>query len=165
MTSPAPLRRNWFRFSLRTLFAIVLVIAIPMGFICWLWRHTYPYGREHCCDTQLCFALMSYADGHGGRYPTGGATPEASLSLLYPNYADASLLRGNSWPAGSRCIALFWDKIGLGHNSDRLPSGGHTVVFLDCSSHVINEADWPRFLADQEKAVAALRRGEKPERP
>jgi len=141
-------------------------------------------------------ALINYADAHNGKLPNGGATPEASLSLLYSESIDAALLRGKAYSeeaaakllvsgqpltpetcgwhyvegfsvqrSGSlrrsyRNIAVFWDKIGLGHNSERLPNGGHTVMFLGGRSAIVNEADWPRFVAEQEKAVAAIKRGE-----
>ena len=75
--------------------AIVAVVAL---FFWWQWRRMYPYGREHCCDKQLCIALLQYAEEHGGKFPTGGATPEASLSLLYPKYLHANVLRGKTYP-------------------------------------------------------------------
>jgi len=33
MTTPAPPRRRWFRYRLRTLFVAVLLLAIPLGWI------------------------------------------------------------------------------------------------------------------------------------
>ena len=120
----------------------------------------------------------------------GGSTPEASLSLLYPKYADANILRGKTVPEdvvrkllesgqpltpdtcgwqyvdgltvpkeGFICIAIFWDKIGLDHNGGRLPHGGHSVTFMTGSGQVIREADWPRFIAEQQKAWDAIRAG------
>jgi hypothetical protein len=99
------------------------------------------------------FALHQYAEDHGGAYPAGEATPEASLSLLYPKYANEYVLQGKTVPLdvvkvtlerGSRLgpdtcgwhyveglrldddprLALCWDKVGLGHNGERLPDGG-----------------------------------------
>src|SRR5581483_10345159 len=65
----------------------------------WL-RHKswYPYGWSHCCDKQLMFALLNYAEEHGRAFPSGETSPEASLSLLYPTYTDANLLRGKTVP-------------------------------------------------------------------
>jgi hypothetical protein len=37
------------------------------------------------------FALDEYARDHNGAYPAGEESPEASLSLLYPEYANAEL--------------------------------------------------------------------------
>ena len=135
-------------------------------------------------------SLITYADANGGRFPSGGSTPEASLSLLYPTYLDASVLRGKTVPedvaaqllksgqpltadtcgwqyvdgltlpkSGSRRIAIFWDKVGLGHNGERLPHGGHSVTFMDGRGQVICEADWPRFIAEQQKAWDVIRQG------
>jgi hypothetical protein len=45
------------------------------------------------------FALLEYADRHGGWFPKGEASPEASLSLLYrnaPASVSANLLRGKT---------------------------------------------------------------------
>jgi hypothetical protein len=62
-------------------------------------RTTYPYGASHCCIIGINMALLNYAEEHGGKFPAGEASPEASLSLLNgPNYIDPSegpnLLRG-----------------------------------------------------------------------
>ena len=159
----------------------------------WLYQRKYPFGREHCCDKQLGIALLNYAEANGGKFPTGGATPEASLSLLYPEYLPAGVLRGKRHPEdlarqllksgkpltqetcgwhyvdgltlpesnGSR-IAIFWDKVGSDHFSGTLAEGGHSVTFMDAHGQVIREAEWPRFIAEQEKTWAAIRRGEIP---
>ena len=62
-------------------------------------------------------------------------------------------------------IAIVWDKIGLGLDGDRLPYGGHTVVFMDGHAQVIKATDWPRFFAEQQKAWDAIRKGENPASP
>jgi hypothetical protein len=54
-------------------------------------RQRFPYGRSHSCDKGLMFALDEYARDHNGAYPAGEESPEASLSLLYPEYANAEL--------------------------------------------------------------------------
>jgi hypothetical protein len=42
---------------------------------------------------------MIYATDHGGKYPSGGPTPEASLSLLYPKYLSSpTIIAGKSGP-------------------------------------------------------------------
>jgi hypothetical protein len=64
-------------------------------------RHRYPHGWSHCCDKQLMFALLAYADRHGGWFPKGETSPEAALSLLHrddPESANANLLRGKTVP-------------------------------------------------------------------
>jgi hypothetical protein len=141
----------------RALCIFGIVAALTCG--PWAWyRWTFPYGYSHCCDSCLKFALDAYADKHGGVYPAGQATPEASLSLLFPKLAGAELLRGKTVPVekvakiltsgelldeescgwhyvegltqrDDRRLAIFWDKVGLGHHGQRLPHGGHTVIF------------------------------------
>jgi hypothetical protein len=195
MNSDPRTRRGRFGFrSYTSLAAAVALVCVGL----FLFRRNYPYGVDHCCDKLVGQALVSYAAAHDGRFPTGGETPEASLSLLYPEYIDAGDLRGKTYPEGparellesgrpltpetcgwhyvdgltlqedSRLnsrIAIVWDKVGLGHNSELLPAGGHSVVFMDGSTGVICEKDWPRFVNEQEKAWAAIRSGGKPDPP
>jgi hypothetical protein len=159
---------------------LVLLMAGTAGWGYYRWR--YPYGYSHSCDKGLWLALESYADEHGGAYPTGGETPEASLSLL------AEVLRGKILPLdvvkaildrgeplgpetcgwhyveglrqsdGSN-FALFWDKAGLGHFGERLPQGGHEVFFVGSGYRYIPESDWPAFLEEQERLQAKRRQG------
>ena len=92
--------------SRRTKLAILTtIIAAPfiLGYA-W-WRQHFPYGWSHCCDLQLSQGLHEYARTHGGAFPAGEATPEASLSLLYREEAEwggplanANLLRGKTVP-------------------------------------------------------------------
>ena len=178
--------------------AVLLVVCSGASLIWYWWSWRYPYGHDHCCDKQLSMVLYQYAQEHDGKFPTGGATPEASLSLLYPAYDDGWLLRGNTYPlqpavdllaadqpltpetcgwhyvdglslrpggASWPNVALIWAKREVGHNGDRLAGGGHYVKFIDQSGGHIQAADWPRFIADQEKAAAAIRRGEEPIEP
>ena len=87
----------------RTIAVVVVVAALFILGYGW-WRYHFPYGYSHCCDLGLSGALHEYAIGHGGAFPAGEATPEASLSLLYREkidggpLADANLLRGKTVP-------------------------------------------------------------------
>jgi hypothetical protein len=78
--------------------------ALLVGYAVWDFHRQHPYGWSHCCDLQLHMALRQYATTHGGAFPAGQATPEASLSLLYREKADygplasAGLLRGKTVP-------------------------------------------------------------------
>jgi hypothetical protein len=65
----------------RTKIAVVAVVLTPFVLGYAWWRHHYPYGMSHCCDLCLSSALHDYAATHGGAFPAGEATPEASLSL------------------------------------------------------------------------------------
>jgi hypothetical protein len=148
------------------------------------YRWEFPYGYTHSCDIGLAMALRQYAEEHDGFYPSGEATPEASLSLLYPKYASASLLSGKTVPVGrvqeildqgklldpetcdwhyvegltlndDRRLAIFWDKVGLGHFGQRLKDGGHSVVFVGGQFDHISAQNWPQFLEEQEKLRAS----------
>jgi len=110
--------------------------------------------------------------GSNGKFPAGGGTPEASLSLLFSNYVDAYTLRGKTVPSNvtqaalretgrlgpDSCgwhyvegltdsddaqIAILWDKVGLGHNGERIKGGGHEVCYLDGSHRFIRASKWP----------------------
>jgi hypothetical protein len=125
---------------------------------------------SHCCINTLKFALEAYAQTHGGAYPAGEATPEASLSLLHrEGYVDADTLCGGQVPAARvrrilesggllapdscgwhyvdglrnddrQSIALLWAKTGLGHSGERRKDKGTQVLFVD------GRVDWvPAF--------------------
>ncbi len=175
------------QFTLWRLLMVVGALGVVLGalvgaervYYWWL----YPYGSSHCCDMALWGSLRTYADLHGGVFPAGEATPEASLSLLYPQLANTELLRGKTIPRTAaqaaldtngrldpsscdwhyveglttnddRNLALFWDKVGLGHNGNRLPGGGHSVVYLGGAREHITEDRWQEFLAEQDKLLA-----------
>jgi hypothetical protein len=191
MDTTIPSRGPW-QYSLRALLGLVLVVALLFStFKTYLWWQ-YPYGGSHCCDTLLLLELSNYARDHAGRYPRGEATPEASLSLLYPKYSDANILRGKTVPLGvvaailergerlgpetcgwhyvegltvkdDRRIAIFWDKIGLGHNGQRLSQGGHFVAFLSGSIECIPGAEWDKFIEEQKRLLLQRAADNKPQ--
>lgn len=162
---------------------LTLAIVLFAAHAAWL-HYKYPYGPSQCCLRMILMAMRPYADDNDGRYPAGLATPEASLSLLYRGgYEYPYNLRGKTVPEkvvrdmlenggllgpdtcgwhyvegltllDSSDIAIIWDKIGLGHNGQRLPAGGHEVGFVDLHLEVIPAKDWDRFLAEQRDLVA-----------
>src|SRR4051812_12789098 len=85
----------------RTIWAVAscaLLVLLTAGWYAYT-RYQYPYGWSHCCDKGLWGALLTYADRHGGWFPRGEATPEASLSLLYRDDPYiAEVLRGKIVP-------------------------------------------------------------------
>jgi hypothetical protein len=144
------------------------------------YRYTFPYGQSHCCILQFHWALQFYAENHNGRFPSGQATPEASLSLLAKDDygVGAYLLRGKTVPlevvtkalakngvlgpescgwhyvegltlADDPDVAILWDKVGLGHNGERVKNGAHEVLLLDGSRQFISGSRWPGFLQKQ----------------
>jgi hypothetical protein len=166
------------------------VVAVIMGLGFAYYHHRYPYGWSHSCAKILAFALLRYADEHHGWFPRGETTPEASLSLLYlQEPALAYTLRGKTTPesvvlarleggellTSETCgwhyveglrkdddprLALFWDKVGLGHFGERLSRGGHHVCFVTgpMSIEYISGERWDHFLAEQEQLRAQLKR-------
>ena len=50
--------------------------------------------------------------------------------------------------------AIFWDKVGLGHNGERLADGGHLVHFVKLGFEYISGSEWQAFLEKQEKLAA-----------
>jgi hypothetical protein len=168
--------------SKKIFFALLALIATAvLAEQAWS-RYTYPYGASHCCILVLGSSLEAYAQDHGGRFPSGGDSPEASLSLLYSNYIDAYTLRGKTVPlqtveralkangklgpescgwhyvegltlADDPRIAIVWDKVGLGHDGQRLKNGAHEVRFVGGDREFISRANWPEFLKNQQELL------------
>lgn len=171
-----------------TIAASIIAVLVALGFIYYHYR--YPYGWSHCCDKMLGFALLQYSEEHDGWFPQGEPTPEASLSLLYrQDVAVAYTLRGKTVPESvvrarleaselltpETCgwhyveglrkdddprLALFWDKVGLGHNGERLSGGGHFVCFVSGPGSIeyIPGERWDKFLSEQKRLREALKR-------
>jgi hypothetical protein len=167
------------------IFTVCLIVAIPVAGFWGYQRYRYPYGPSRFCSREMVFALREYAQDHGGRYPAGESSPEASLSLLYPEYIDALPLAGRAKSAErareilesggllgpDSCdwhyvegltdnapseIAIIWCRSSVGHQGQRL-NGGHEVVYLDGRPDEIPAEEWDAFLAEQERLVAQFR--------
>ncbi|REK22830.1 MAG: hypothetical protein DWQ45_17320 [Planctomycetota bacterium] len=67
----------------RSLAAVAILTAGSIVAAHATYRYFFPYGWSHCCDKQLYFALLHYADMNGGSFPSGGPTPEASLGQIH----------------------------------------------------------------------------------
>ena len=162
----------------------IIIVTAVTAYGIW-WRYTFPYGWSHSCDKQLSMALTEYAQAHDGWYPRGEATPEASLSLLYReglagpwqlqgktvpvSKVEAVLARGElfdpdtcgwNYVEGFRSdddgrLALFCDKVGLGHNGERW-NGSHLVWFVNGTSNVVPASEWDSFLEEQRGLRARL---------
>jgi hypothetical protein len=75
--------------------------------------------------------------------------------LLGPDTCDWHYVEGLTLSDDAR-LALVWDKVGLGHNGERLPGGGHSVWRVGCGGEeVIPESEWLKFLEEQERLMAA----------
>jgi hypothetical protein len=94
----------------------------------------------------------------------GKIVPESSVrvrldsgQLLTPETCGWHYVEGLRQDDDHR-LALFWDKLGLGHNGERLSDGGHWVYFVGFSSEYVPESRWEAFLAEQERLWAGLKR-------
>ncbi|HEY4313395.1 MAG TPA: hypothetical protein VGN12_28350 [Pirellulales bacterium] len=175
--------RPWLKEAM-PLFGVLGAVGAFVAVAVYNSRPSYPYGRSHSCLKGIGLALQNYSDTYGGRFPVGESSSEASLSLLYREHLmDAETLRGKTVPlhvvqkvlergellGPKTCgwhyveglkttddprIAIVWDKIGLGHNGQTLPEGGHSVLFIRGSEEVISGRDWETFLAEQEKLLS-----------
>ena len=136
----------------------IIAVLVSAGVV--YYKRTYPYGWSHCCIDNMMLSLENYSADHGGRYPAGESSPEASLSLLCrSNYLDAYTIRGMTVPentvrrildsggllgpdscgwqyveglteADDPRLALLYCKQALGHNGQRTKDGGRQVVFV-----------------------------------
>jgi hypothetical protein len=155
---------------------------LATAFVSYHWK--FPYGMHHRCILILSGALQAYADDHNGVFPSGGSSPEASLSLLQSGgYANAELLAGKTASASAAnrilskggslgadsCswhyveglttnddtrLAILWDKVGLGHDGQRLRQGGHEVIFIGGDRRFIAGKDWALFIQAQNELLA-----------
>lgn len=174
-----------------TFFALVVLLFIAAYFF----RPTYPYGWQHRCILQLDLELQGYAKRHGGRFPDGQATPEASLSLLHKEEDnDPGMLTGMTVPeekviailnsgkllgpdtcgwhyipgltlADDPNLAIAWCKEPLGHNAQLTDDGGREVIFVGSHRDYISGKDWNAFLADQKRRLAARNKRAKSGKP
>lgn len=151
----------------RILIAVIVVLAMTAGGYGW-YRYNFPYGRVHCCDKQLYFALREYAENHGGAFPAGEDTPEASLSLIHKNreLGYAYLLCGKSGSQSKTQAVLDsgellgpetcgWHYVaGLRMDDDRglalfwdKEGLGHFGQRLEAGGHIVMFVDgWTRYI-------------------
>jgi hypothetical protein len=164
--------------------AAVLLAWIGLGMRAKNYYHENPYGWDHCCIKQVNLALRLYAEEHNGQYPSGGATPEASLCLLTNYSCDVALLKGKAVPLAKAeaefrrtgvlgpdscgwhyveglntnddlSLAILWDKTpGFDHNSRRTGRGGREVAFLDGHSEWLSDETFSNLMARQAELLA-----------
>jgi hypothetical protein len=163
----------------RGIVPVLVMVVVLAGILAGYWRTVYPYGRSHCCILGMMFALQGYAEENGGRFPAGGESPEADLSLLYTSQlADADTLRGMTvsrkkvqgildrggllgpdscgWHyvpgltlADDPGLALLWCKTALNHNGSPSKDGGREVLFIGRGREWVSGDGWPAFLERQ----------------
>jgi hypothetical protein len=167
--------------SIGIIFGIIVALVIAGGVY---QKSKFPYGWSHCCIIIMQQMLEQYSTEHTGHFPTGGTSPEASLSLLcQSNNLDAYTIRGMTVPedtarkildaggllgpdscgwhytdgltlADDPRIALLYCKQALGHNGQKTPDGGRQVVFVGGNIRWISGSNWPSFLEEQNELLS-----------
>jgi hypothetical protein len=119
----------------------------------------YPAGAG-CPEASLSL-LYRMPEGANGHVLAGktksGETAEEILKrggLLGPDTCDWHYVEGLTFSDDGQ-LALVWDKIGLGHDGQRLSGGGHSIWRLHGGEEVIPGSEWPKFLEEQERLMAA----------
>jgi hypothetical protein len=180
---------------------LVIVVSI-LGFIgvsaiaVWVsYKNHYPHGASHCCIIGMENALEMFARENAGHYPSGEASPEASLSLLArSNYVDSYTLRGMIVPeqtvrsifahggllgpdscgwhytdgltlADDARIAILYCKEPLGHNGQKTKDGSRQVVFVGGNIGWISGDKWTAFLQEQKELLSKRNERSKAGRP
>jgi hypothetical protein len=169
-------KKGWLTVTVLTA-AIISPFFMAVGW----YRYNYPFGMDHRCDKCLWFELMGYAERHGGAFPSGQKTPEASLSqiggknayllhrrdvpcddvqgmldrgqLLGPETCGWNYVEGLRLDSNPE-LALFWDKEGLSEMGARLSDGGHFVSFVGHPYEYVPASRWHNFLKEQQKLLA-----------
>lgn len=146
-------------------------------------RYLFPYGYTHACSKYLAISFRLYANDHGGWFPHGESSPEASLGLLAKHDpTTVYLLGGKHIPSSvaaqaftngtfgpEMCgwhyveglhvdddpdVAVAWDKVtGLGHNGERRRGFMHEVVFLGGYTEFITKSAWTEFVNKQKEKL------------
>jgi hypothetical protein len=84
--------------------------------------------------------------------------------LLDPETCGWHYVEGLTLP-DDPALAIVWDKVGLGHNGQRLSEGGHEVLFVSGSSRVVSGKEWPEFLDHQKQLLASRANAAQKARP
>ena len=123
-------------------------------------RHNgrFPEGAG-CPEASL--SLLSREDCGVGAETLCGKTVSEEITkqvidrgeLLGPSSCDWHYVEGLTLADDPR-IAIVWDKVGLGHDGQRLEQGGHSVFRLGYHEEIVAEAEWPQFLKEQEQLLA-----------
>jgi hypothetical protein len=121
----------------------------------------FPRG-ESCPEASLS---LLYFDDHGdtdAHLLAGRTVPEELTAerlsqgkLLTPDTCDWHYVEGLRLDDDGH-LALFWDKVGLGHDGQRMPPGWHTVLLVDGERYTYAAEEWPAFLAEQQKLLAEV---------
>jgi hypothetical protein len=105
MTEAKP-KRRWFRFGLRTFFASILVISVPLGWLAWSRHQVFERARvlrlaDNVQDlsgpfkSDLPWRLKLFGAKPVGKIYVGEKTPEEIYSQIEAAYPEASVRRSD----------------------------------------------------------------------
>jgi hypothetical protein len=154
----------WFRYQYPYGFSHCCLKGLGAGLREYAEKHNgrFPEGEK---SPEASLSLL-YADGPWGPPDVlRGKTVPLDLAknrlergeLLSPDTCGWHYVEGLTLRDDYR-IAIVWDKIGLNHNGGRLPEGGHSVLFVDGFERIVSGSEWPQFLREQKRLLAARSR-------
>lgn len=154
-----------------------VIVLLGVGVVLWLQSRMSRWMSPRDSRIFLHSALVQFALDHDGKFPAGKATPEASLSVMYPKYIDAFHLAASVVPLNLTQHKLDrgellgpescgWHYVeGLTLNDDprlaiawirnREEDGLRSVIFVNGNRDRIPAAEWQGFLADQKRLLAS----------
>ncbi len=152
----------WYRYTYPYGPKHACLACLGSSLLCYAGRHNghFPTGGG-CPEASL--SLLYREEPDLGACVLSGKTKSTEAAqellergeLLGPDTCDWHYVEGLTQYDDPR-LALVWDKVGLGHNGQRLPDGSHTVLRVGCiGEEVIPESEWPKFLEEQERLLAA----------
>ena len=124
-------------------------------------RHNGHFPTGGCCP-EASLSLLYREEPDLGACVLSGKTKSTEAAqellergeLLGPDTCDWHYVEGLTQSDDPR-LALVWDKVGLGHDGQRLSGGGHSILRVNCMEEVIPGSEWPQFLEEQEQLMAA----------
>ena len=150
----------WYRYTFPYGWSHCCLKGLGLSLLTYAERHDghFPSGGG-CPEASLSLLYREHYDIDG--YILCGKTKSAEVAnkilkrgeLLGPDTCDWHYVEGLTLSDDSR-LALVWDKVGLGHNGQRLPGGGHSIWRLYGGEEVIPGSEWPHFLEEQERLMA-----------
>ena len=151
----------WYRYTFPYGPSHCCLKALGLTLLCYAEHHDghFPTGGD-CPEASL--SLLCRSDYGIDGYILCGKTKSAEVAqailergeLLGPDTCDWHYVEGLTLNDDYR-IAIVWDKVGLGHNGQRLPHGGHSVLRISGMEEVIPASEWQHFLEEQKQLLAA----------
>lgn len=150
------------------------------------WRRPYGWTENDLFALSLAFHNYAATNGGHFPYSAQGPEAALTALVRDDVEGMASILRGKSVStntvlrriqAGGRLdaktcgwhyvqglrvtdpttVAIVWDKIGLTNRGERIPGGGHEVLYINHRREIIRNDDWNAFLEHQKDLYEILR--------